>query len=168
MLSVKKNIQFYLLLSVIYQPFIFTSAQSISPEIISTSGSSFTGINSRIDFTVGELITPTLSNGVIELTQGFHQPEIHYTLVETFSDDFSFLLYPNPTEQFLSVETTYEEFVQLYLNDIHGNSIYTSSGFKYKTVLDLGIYAAGSYILTILDKSGVVLYKYIIIKKSTY
>lgn len=168
MLSMKTNIQIYFLLSFVFQPFILISAQSISPEIISTSGSSFAGINSRIDFTIGELITPTLSNGVTELTQGFHQPEIHYTLVETFSNDFSFQLYPNPTEQFLTVETTYEEFVQLYLNDIHGNSIYTSSGFKYKTVLDLGTYAAGSYILTILDKSGVLLHKYIIIKKSTY
>lgn len=54
-------------------PFIIT-AQSVSPEVISSSGDYFEGVNASLSWTLGEIATETYSAGNIILTQGFQQP----------------------------------------------------------------------------------------------
>jgi len=54
-------------------PFLIT-AQSVSPEVISSSGDYFEGANASLSWTLGEIATETLSAGDIILTQGFQQP----------------------------------------------------------------------------------------------
>ena len=53
---------------------IFSFAQSIDREVISSSGDSFEGPNGSVSWTVGEIATETLTDGTFILTQGFHQP----------------------------------------------------------------------------------------------
>jgi len=48
--------------------------QSVSPDVIATSGDYFQNANVSLSWTMGELITETFSNGNIALTQGFQQP----------------------------------------------------------------------------------------------
>ena len=53
---------------------LFLSAQSVSPDVISSSGDYFEGSNASLSWTLGEIATETLSNGSVTLTQGFQQP----------------------------------------------------------------------------------------------
>ena len=53
------------------------AAQSLSPEVIASSGEYFESANNSISFTLGEIATETYSNGNNILTQGFQQPEIN-------------------------------------------------------------------------------------------
>lgn len=53
-------------------PFII-SAQSVSPEVISSSGDYYQGVNASLSWTLGEIATETFTAGDVILTQGFQQ-----------------------------------------------------------------------------------------------
>ncbi len=141
------------------------SSQSLSPEVVATSGNSFSSPNVQIDFTIGEVTTSTLSGGSNNLTQGFHQPEIHFFSVDQNKDEFTFSLYPNPTEQFVTVASTTETEMKVRIYSASGESIEVSSVFTKTITLDLQLMACGSYIMVITDVSGKPLKSYTIIKK---
>jgi hypothetical protein len=54
-------------------PFLL-AAQSVSPEVISSSGDYFEGPNASLSWTLGEIATETYTAGNVILTQGFQQP----------------------------------------------------------------------------------------------
>ena len=62
-----------LLLSVVLFP-LFLSAQSVSPQVVASSGDYYQGANASLSWTLGEIATETYSNGSVILTQGFQQP----------------------------------------------------------------------------------------------
>lgn len=143
-------------------------AQSLTPQVIASSGTSFSNASSRLEFTIGEVATSSLTAGGNTLTQGFHQPEIRFTSIENYGNDFVFTLYPNPTEQFVTVESTKEDNMQLHVFDLNGKAIMVSSVFQQKITVDLQTLAAGSYVLRITTKEGMPLHSYTVIKKSNY
>jgi len=53
---------------------ILSFAQSIDREVLSSSGDSFEGPNSSVSWTLGEIVTETLTDGNTIITQGFQQP----------------------------------------------------------------------------------------------
>lgn len=60
-------------LTIILIPF-FIAAQSVSPEVISSSGDYYEGVNASLSWTLGEIATETFTAGNVILTQGFQQP----------------------------------------------------------------------------------------------
>ncbi|MCB2218849.1 MAG: hypothetical protein KQI35_00535 [Bacteroidetes bacterium] len=53
---------------------ILSIAQTVSPQVIATSGDYFEGTGVSLSWTLGELVTETFAAGDIILTQGFQQP----------------------------------------------------------------------------------------------
>ncbi|RLD52070.1 MAG: hypothetical protein DRJ05_17775, partial [Bacteroidetes bacterium] len=53
---------------------IVVTAQSISPEVIASSGDYYENANASLSWTLGEIATETYSAGGTILTQGFQQP----------------------------------------------------------------------------------------------
>ncbi len=53
---------------------LFISAQSVSPQVISSSGDYYEGVNASLSWTLGEIATETFTAGNVILTQGFQQP----------------------------------------------------------------------------------------------
>lgn len=145
--------------------FMSLSAQTLSPEVVATSGTSFVSSNAQIEFTVGELVTSSITSGSNGLTQGFHQPQIHFSSIENSGDAFTFSLYPNPTDQFVTVASTEEMDLQVHIYDASGKAIEVSAVFAKKITLDLQFLACGHYILMITTPSGTPLNSYSIIKK---
>lgn len=148
--------------------FTCLSAQSLSPQVIASAGNSFTTATCRIEFTIGEPVTASLTSGGSTLTQGFHQPEIKFSSFENYADEYVFTLYPNPTEQFVTVESTKRDDMQVHVFDALGQVIQVSSVFQEKITIDLQTLAAGSYVLMVSTKAGQPLHSYTVIKKSTY
>lgn len=56
-------------------------SQNVYPQVIATSGNSFSNSQNKVDWTLGETITETLSTSNNILTQGFQQPS--YFLAST-------------------------------------------------------------------------------------
>jgi hypothetical protein len=141
------------------------SSQTLSPEVVATSGNSFSLPNAQIDFTLGEVAISALSGGSNSLTQGFHQPEIHFFAVDKNDNEFTFSLYPNPTEQFVTVVSNSEKEMQVHIYDAGGQAIEVSHVFTKTITLDMQAMASGNYIMVITDNSGKIFNSYKIIKK---
>jgi hypothetical protein len=81
------------------------SAQSLSPTVIGSAGSSYSNSIGQIDFTVGEVAITTLSNAQNQLGQGFHQVSFGTSgIAEFLSENLSFRAYPNPASQEVFLE----------------------------------------------------------------
>lgn len=153
-----------LYLGLVASPSIF--AQSLTPEVLSTSGTTFTNATHQIEFTIGEVATSTLTAGGNTLTQGFHQPELRFASIEDFSNDVVMNLYPNPTEQFVTIETTSEMELKVIVFDMNGKVVLTSNPFIQKQVFDLSLLSAGNYIFKVMTSAGAPIENYSLIKKS--
>lgn len=62
-----------LLLIFLFVP-VFIYAQSVSPEVVTSSGDYYENANVSLSWTLGEIATETYTNGNVILTQGFQQP----------------------------------------------------------------------------------------------
>lgn len=63
--------------------FMQLNAQTISRQVTLTSGSSFSGGDNSVSWTMGEIANKTYSSLSITLTQGFQQP--NYLVISGFN-----------------------------------------------------------------------------------
>ncbi len=66
--------QFLFIITLLITSSLF--AQTLERTVIGSSGTTLNSANASLDFTIGELVVTTSSNGTIILNQGFHQEEI--------------------------------------------------------------------------------------------
>ena len=99
---------------------IFSYAQTLSPEVISTAGDFFevSGVGS-LSWTLGEPVVETFTgqSADVILTQGFQQPEdFGVGITEVFNTgNMSFSLYPNPAINNVRIDLTYDQSATLSL-----------------------------------------------------
>ena len=70
-----------------------------------------------IDFTIGEVVIDTGTDGTNDLTQGFHQTNWNFLGVEDFAPNYEAIIFPNPTEDVLNIKTSMFENVTYTLYD---------------------------------------------------
>jgi hypothetical protein len=129
------------------------SSQSLTPEVISSTGAFFSNGTNQLSWTLGEPVIHTESAGNYTLTQGFHQTLLSANPVN-FIGDYDIKVFPNPTRELLqiSIDSAPDDF-QFDLYDIVGrkikNSIINQSNI---TQISLAELSAGNYLLKITDK----------------
>ena len=141
-------------------------AQALSPEVIATAGKSFSTPTETLDFTIGEMMSSSLTDGNITLAQGFHQPSILFVSIEKPDPEISFRLYPNPTEQFITIESAKEDILQIRIYDSAGKAVETTAFFRNKITIDLQTLISGYYIMAISNASGKHLISYTFMKSN--
>jgi len=77
--------------------------QSLSPEVIGTSGDHFTNTSTQLSWTVGEIAIETYTQSSNQLTQGFHQYIDPTANLTSFNDILVCSAYPNPFSNNLTV-----------------------------------------------------------------
>lgn len=146
------------------------SAQSISPDVVASAGAHFTGSNAQLNFTIGEPVTTTLSNGSNMLTQGFHQTMLTVTAVnEQTIAEIAVTVFPNPTSDQVNVQlVNNKEDLQLDLFDLNGKLLQTCKINADQSNVQLGMaeYAIAHYVLRIYSSDARVSYSYKIQKMS--
>lgn len=145
---------------------IFVNAQSISPSVVSSGGGNFQGSSSTLDWTVGETITETAVGGSSILTQGYHQSS--YTIVsipDTEHSDIQVSVFPNPTDDFITIKTDGEALYSVCLVDNTGKLVYQESEMKNSVRIDLRAYATSNLILTVNKKNSKEFKSFRIIKR---
>ncbi len=134
----------------------FSFAQSLSPQVISSAGTSFINGASQLDWTLGETVTSVLSNSGGILSQGFHQPNLLVTAIDNVTTNYSITIFPNPTVDFLQIQ------IQNLLNEVIIVDLYNVQGKLLQTQqinstadlkINLGDYSAGTYTLSLKDHS---------------
>ena len=83
------------------------NSQTLSPQVITSSGSYFVGSKATLSWTLGECIIETGYSTTNILTQGFQQPEYAITgIEEETNNNFKVSVYPNPAIDYITIEIT--------------------------------------------------------------
>lgn len=125
------------------------SASVHAQEVISSQGESYTNSEGSIDFTIGEPITYTASDGTNDLTQGFHQTNWNFVSLENLDAQIDVSVYPNPVTFNLIIETDNFQGLTYRLLDYQGRLVFQGELNEIKTCLDATDLTTGTYILGI-------------------
>lgn len=137
--------------------FLFIISISLNAqEVVSTSGDCFEKPSGSITFTLGECVTETFESGNVMLTQGFHQPVLKVTSIESVKT-ISVTAFPNPTSDILYLQINEESISGYYyeLYDITGKQLSSELITKSITEIPFSNRSFGTYLLKIFkdDKS---------------
>ncbi len=133
--------------------FIFFPLITFSQEVISSQGNSYTNSNVNIDFTIGEVIINTETDGTHYMTQGFHQTNWVFAGLENHTPNYEAIIFPNPTEESLNIKTSTYENVVYTLYDAQGKLIMQNELFEEQTSLQVDHLASGKYSLVLNSKT---------------
>ena len=132
---------------------VFASSSLFSQDVIGTAGDSYSTTAGNMDFTIGEVVINTGTNGTEDLTQGFHQPSWTYAGVYDFVDDYNAVVFPNPTVDLVNINASDFAGVTFTLQDAAGRIVLVGDLTDATTTLDFSVYATGTYSIT-LSKQG--------------
>ena len=118
-------------------------------EVISSQGETYSNTNGVIDFTIGEVIINTGTNGTNDITQGFHQTNWVFVGLDNFAPNYEVSVYPNPSEELLNIRTKTFENVSYTLYDAVGKVILQDKLSSEFTTITVNQLAPGSYSLTL-------------------
>ena len=127
----------------------FTSLGISAQEVVSTQGDSYSNASGNIDFTIGEVIIATGTDGTNDLTQGFHQTNWNFLGVEDFAPNYEAIIYPNPTEDVLNIRTSAFANVTYTLYDAQGKLVMQDKLVAEQTPIQVSLLATGAYSLTL-------------------
>ena len=130
-------------------------ATTISAQVVvSTQGDSYSNANGSIDFTVGEAIINTGTDGTNDLTQGFHQTNWNFLGVEDNAPNYEASIFPNPTSDVLNIKTSSFENVTYTLYDAQGKLVLQSILAAEVTPIQVSHLAPGAYSLQLTFEEG--------------
>mgnify|MGYP001293814042 CR=1 FL=1 len=116
-------------------------------EVISAQGDTYSGSGLVLDFTVGEVIINTVTDGTSTLTQGFHQSKWSVVGIRDLFPDFEANVFPNPLEEVLNIEASAYENVKVFLYDAQGKLVREDKLYAELSTIELSELAAGAYSL---------------------
>ena len=118
-------------------------------EVTSTQGDSYSNTSGKIDFTIGEVITNTGTDGINDLTQGFHQTNWNFVSMEDHVPSYEAIIFPNPTSEILTIKTNTFENVNYSLYDAQGKCVIQDKLSSAQTPIQVSHLAPGAYTLTL-------------------
>ena len=136
--------------------FVFTLLISLcatAQEVVATQGDSYSNASGNIDFTIGEVIINTGTDGTNDITQGFHQTNWNFLGVEDFAPNYEATIFPNPTSEVLNIRTSTFENVTYTLYDAQGKLVLQDILSAEQTPIQVGQLAPGSYSLILSNQT---------------
>lgn len=128
---------------------LLTTLSVSAQEVVATQGDSYSTASGSIDFTIGEVIISTGTDGTNDITQGFHQTNWNFVGLEDHSPNFEVTVFPNPTSEVLNIKTTAFENVTYTMYDAQGKLILQDKLFTEQTPIQVIDLAPGVYTLTL-------------------
>jgi len=137
-------------------------AQSLSPQVIASSGGLYTNPSGMLSFTTGEMTAvETYTSPTIILTQGFQQTwDFGTYITEHPNQHFSFGIYPNPSGGNFKLVTEAEvnEHVTVKILDVLGKEILRTAFYHQGKInvqpFDLSHAAQGIYLIALTVKEN--------------
>lgn len=140
------------LLKISFLAILFISQTIYSQTIVKNSVSSFALLSQNDSLTVvageassGSLISPQVKQGYL--------PLFYSSLTITDVNSVNFQIYPNPFNDYISIQTDISEQYNLKMFDICGKSIYENSILGNQSINNLDGLANGIYFVTITQNS---------------
>jgi len=128
---------------------LFAAFAASAQEVVSSQGETYSNTSGSIDFTLGEVVIVTGTDGTNDLTQGFHQTNWNFLGVEDFAPSYEATIFPNPTSDILNIKTSTFENVTYTLYDAQGKLVMQDILSAEQTPIQVSQLAPGSYSLTL-------------------
>jgi len=129
-------------------------SQSKAQNVIASAGDFNTTTTGSLSWTIGEVITETFSTGLNSLTQGFNQSQLSATATfELPGLNFNLNAFPNPTSDFLIIETDRVEKMEYLVFNQQGKLILQSELSGFQTKIDFKTLIPAIYIIKIVENN---------------
>jgi hypothetical protein len=132
---------------------LFSALAVSAQEVVSAQGDSYSNGSGSIDFTIGEVVINTGTDGTNNLTQGFHQTNWNFLGVEDFAPNYEAIIFPNPTQDVLNIRTSTFENVTYTLYDAQGKLVMQNILSAEQTPIQVRQLAPGIYSLTLNNQT---------------
>jgi hypothetical protein len=140
-------------------------SQSISKQVIGTSGKTQTNSNLKVSYTVGEPVVGLMTAGSNQLGNGYYPAmDLQALSIDDLALNVEIKVYPNPTSQSLYVSHPEYSSFSIHIADINGKQVYVGT-IEKEVPLDVSSYTQGMYLVTIEDTINHKKNTYKIIKK---
>jgi len=137
---------------------VITNAQSITPYVISSGEITNTVNGYSVSSTIGQLITPTATNGNYTITQGFQQPsyDVNTFIQNIIYSPIEVKASPNPFTTYLTVESIQTPITEIRLFDALGRISFQEKYQQNTTqIINTDHIPNGSYILEVIGSTQI-------------
>lgn len=131
---------------------LFTTITVSVKEVVATQGDAYSNASANIDFTIGEVIIVTGTDGTNDLTQGFHQTNWNFVGLEDFAPNYEATIFPNSTDVLNIRKSTFEN-VTYTLYDAEGKLVLQNILSAEQTPIQVSQLAPGAYSLILNDET---------------
>ena len=132
---------------------LLATTTATAQEVVSTQGDSYSNGTANIDFTIGEVVINTGTDGTNDITQGFHQTNWNFLGVEDHAPSYEATIFPNPTSEVLNIRTSTFENVTYSLYDAQGKLVLQDKLSAEQTKIPVSNLATGSYSLILNNET---------------
>ncbi|MFY7666225.1 T9SS type A sorting domain-containing protein [Flavobacterium sp.] len=140
-------------------------SQSISKQVIGSSGSTSSNSYLKLNYTVGQPVVGLMTAGGSQLGNGYYQAmDLQALSVEDSMLYARLKVYPNPTAQYLSLSHPEMNSFGITIVDLNGKQLYKGVINK-EEALDVSNYTKGIYLVTVENAATKKNNTYKIIKK---
>ena len=132
---------------------LFATITVSAQEVVATQGDSYSNASGNIDFTIGEVIIDTGTDGTNDITQGFHQTNWNFVGLDDNDPSYEATIFPNPTSELLNIRTSTFENVTYTLYDAQGKLILQDKLSAEQTPIQVSQLAPGNYSITLTNET---------------
>lgn len=133
---------------------LMITVSATAQEVVSSQGDSYINSSGSIDFTIGEVVISTGTDGTNDITQGFHQTNWNFLGVEDYAPNYEVTVFPNPTSEVLNIRTNMFENVAYTLYDAQGKLVLQDKLSAEQTPIQVSQIPPGSYTLELIFEGG--------------
>jgi hypothetical protein len=131
--------------------FCFSGAFAQPHDLVSASGASFQNSSGYLSFSIGELISTTLSSSSLTLTQGFHQTRLRTGVPVITQREIQMSVFPNPVKDLLILQIDDPPGFNYMLFDVRGRLLERAEVFDERTTINFGNLEPAVYILRVTN-----------------
>lgn len=142
---------------IIKSSFFLFVFQLSAQEALVASGANAIGSNGNVSYSVGQVIYTTNFSASGSISQGVQQPYEIQTIMglDNFNVNLQFVVYPNPTSDWLAIKTSNLKYdtLRYELFDLNGRLILSDKIISENTILKLQELSTSMYLLKVLESN---------------
>ncbi|MFK7950895.1 MAG: T9SS type A sorting domain-containing protein [Saprospiraceae bacterium] len=129
-------------------------SQSLSHDVIGSAGNEFVSNDVQLSWTLGEIVTTTLSTPNETLTQGFQQTELFAVSTRDVKNNYEISAYPNPFRDVIYIQKDNNEPLNFACIDLLGRTLHQEVLTEDTQMIDLSTLPSAIYLFRVTDDNG--------------
>lgn len=129
--------------------FFLSGFAAFGQEVISTQGASYSNASGSIDYTLGEVVIATGTDGTNTVTQGFHQTNWNFLSLKDKAPNIDIGVFPNPSSDVLNIQSNSFEGMTFTMIDAQGKIVMEHTLSNELTTVQVAHLVPGNYHLLI-------------------